>query len=63
MKGVLDIIALVLVLIGGINWGLVGAFGFNVVEAVFSAGSVASSIVYILVGISAIYGAFVFFQD
>ena len=63
MKSVLDIIALILVLIGGINWGLVGAFNFNFVDAIFSAGSVVSSIVYILVGISAIYGAFVFFQD
>ena len=63
MKSVLDIIALILVLIGGLNWGLVGAFNFNLVNAIFGAGSVVSSIVYILVGISAIYGAFVFFQE
>lgn len=62
-QSVLDIIALVLVLIGGINWGLVGAFGFNVVDAIFGAGSVVSSIIYLLVGISAIYGAFSFFQN
>jgi len=71
MKSVLDMIAMVLVLIGGLNWGLVGAlnwglvgaFGFNLVEAIFQVGSLVTQIVYILVGISAIYGAFVFFQE
>ncbi|MBS3084883.1 DUF378 domain-containing protein [Candidatus Pacearchaeota archaeon] len=63
MKSALDIIALILVLVGGLNWGLVGAFNFNVVEAIFGSGSLVSMIIYILVGISAIYGAFVFFQE
>lgn len=63
MKNVLDIIAMILVLIGGLNWGLVGAFGFNLVDAIFGVGSIVSDVVYILVGISAIYGAFVFFQE
>lgn len=63
MKNVLDIIAMILVLIGGLNWGLVGAFNFDVVRAIFGAGSVVSAIIYILVGISAIYGAFAFFQE
>ncbi|HIH52500.1 MAG TPA: DUF378 domain-containing protein [Nanoarchaeota archaeon] len=62
MKNVLDMVAMVLVLIGGLNWGLVGAFNFNLVETIFGAG-VVSMVVYILVGISAIYGAFVFFQE
>lgn len=52
----LTIIALLLTIIGGINWLLV-AFGFNLVEALF--GSVATSIitklVYIIVGLAAIY--------
>jgi len=56
----LDIIALILVLIGGINWGLVGALNFNLVEVIF--GSLISSIIYIIVGIAAIYGAIVFFK-
>ena len=63
MKNILDLIAMILVLVGGINWGLVGAFNFNVVDAIFGAGSVVSAVVYILVGVSAIYGAFVFFKD
>jgi len=63
MKSVLDIIAMILVLIGGLNWGLVGAFNFNLVDAIFGFSAIVVQIVYILVGISAIYGAFVFFQD
>ena len=58
----LDIIALILVLIGGINWGLVGALNFNLVDAIFGVGSVVSAIIYIIVGIAAIYGAIVFFK-
>ena len=63
MKNALDIIAMILVLIGGINWGLVGAFGLNLVSAIFGAASIVGSIIYMLVGISAIYGIFVFFKD
>lgn len=47
-------IATALVIIGGINWGLIGAFNFNLVEAIFGADSVATRIVYVLVGISAL---------
>lgn len=48
-------IALTLVVIGGINWGLVGLFGFDLVAAIFGNMSVLSRIIYILVGISAVY--------
>ena len=47
-------IALALVIIGGINWGLVGLFQFDLVAAIFGAGSALARIVYILVGISAL---------
>lgn len=50
--------ALVLTIIGGINWGLVGFFGFDVVAYLFGPMSVLSRIVYALVGISAITMAF-----
>lgn len=53
--GVIDWIAWALVMIGGLNWGLVGVFGFNLVDWIFGAGSVLSGIVYILVGISALW--------
>lgn len=49
----LNTIALILVVVGGLNWGLVGAFDFNLVEAILGEGGVAD-IVYILVGLSAI---------
>ena len=51
---VLDWVAFILLIIGGLNWGLVGAVGFNLVETIFGAGMIAS-IVYILVGLSALY--------
>jgi len=51
----LDWIALVLTIIGGINWGLVGAFDFDLVARLFGEMSTLSRIVYILVGIAAVY--------
>lgn len=54
---VLDWIALVLVIVGGLNWGLVGAFDFNLVDTIFGDMSVISRVVYILVGVAAIYVA------
>jgi hypothetical protein len=51
---VLDWIAFVLVIIGGLNWGLVGALNYNVVYTIFGIGTVAD-VVYILVGLSALY--------
>lgn len=50
----LDGIALLLVIIGAINWGLIGFFGFNLVFAIFGNGLI-SSIIYGLVGISGLY--------
>ena len=49
-------VALILVIIGALNWGLVGIFdGFNLVSTIFGQMSALSRIVYILVGISALY--------
>lgn len=52
---IIDTIALVLIIIGAINWGLVGIFNFNLVDAIFGAMSVISRIIYILVGISGLW--------
>ena len=52
---VLDWIALVLVIIGGLNWGLVGAFNFDLVARIFGDMTTATRAVYILVGIAALY--------
>ena len=53
----LDWVALVLLLVGGLNWGLVGFFGFNLVAAVLGDMTIASRLIYVLVGLSAIYVA------
>lgn len=58
----LDVIAMILVLIGALNWGLVGVFNWNLVAWIFGAMSVVARIIYILVGVSAIYGAIRFFD-
>jgi len=51
----LNLITLVLVIIGGLNWGLVGAANFDLVAAIFGEGSALSRVVYVLVGLSALY--------
>jgi len=51
----IDWIAYVLTIIGGLNWGLVGAFDFNLVATIFGEQTILSRIIYILVGLSAIY--------
>lgn len=52
---VIDTIALILVIIGAINWGLIGIFNFNLVDAIFGVMSIVSRIIYILVGISGLW--------
>jgi uncharacterized membrane protein YuzA (DUF378 family) len=54
----LDWIAMTLLIVGGINWGLVGLFSFDLVAAIFGAMSPVSRIVYVLVGLSAVYSIF-----
>ncbi len=57
----LDTIAAILVVVGGLNWGLVGAAHFDLVAAIFGMKfgetSLLSSVVYALVGLSALYQA------
>lgn len=55
-------IALILVIIGGLNWGLVGFFSFDLVAAIFGNMSMVSKIIYDLVGLSALYLAFTAFM-
>ncbi|MFH1846306.1 MAG: DUF378 domain-containing protein [Candidatus Omnitrophota bacterium] len=50
-----DWIALVLVIVGGLNWALVGILSFDLVAVLFGAMSILSRIVYSLVGLSAVY--------
>ena len=51
---ILKVIAYILVIIGAINWGLIGFFGFDFVASLFGEMSVLSRIVYGLVGVSAL---------
>jgi uncharacterized membrane protein YuzA (DUF378 family) len=53
----LHMIAFILLIIGGLNWLLV-SFGYNVVDAIFGMGSLVSTVIYFLVGISALWELF-----
>lgn len=59
----IDKIALVLIIIGAINWGLIGLFKFDLVAALFGEMSVISRIVYSLVGVSGLWGIKLLFDD
>jgi len=52
--GALNKATLLLLIVGGLNWGLVGLFDFDLVAAIFGDMSVISRIVYVLVGVSAL---------
>ena len=51
----LDAIVLTLVIIGGINWGLIGFFNFNLVDTLFGSVSWLTRTIYAIVGLAAIY--------
>lgn len=51
----LNVASLILVIIGALNWGIVGLFQKNLVDAIFGSGSVMSRVIYTLVGIAGIY--------
>ncbi len=56
-------VALVFIIIGAINWGLIGLFDFNLVETLFGTDNVITKIVYVLVGISGIIDISLLFND
>lgn len=60
---VIDKIALVLIIIVAINWGLIGFFNFDLVATLFGDMTVVSRIVYALVGISGLWGIKLLFDD
>jgi len=59
MKAV-DMLAAILLIVGGLNWGLFGGFHFDLVAAVLGPFSAISRIVYVLVGLAAVYQAVTF---
>ena len=54
----LNLITLVLVIVGGLNWGLVGLMDLDLVATLFGRGTMVSRVVYVLVGLAAIYGLY-----
>lgn len=55
MVTVMDKIALCLLVVGGLNWGLVGIFDFDLIAWAFGSGAVLSRILYILVAVAALW--------
>lgn len=53
-RNAVDWVAWVLVVVGAVNWGLVGAADFNLVETLFG-DSVLATVVYVLVGVAGLY--------
>ena len=54
----LDVIVTILLVIGGLNWGLIGFFNFDLIGTVFGHMSAFTRLVYCLVGVSALYQIF-----
>lgn len=59
----LDVTALILVIIGAINWGLIGFFQFDLVSTIFGTLSATSRIIYALVGIAGLYSISFFAKE
>lgn len=53
----IDIITVIFLVLGGLNWGLIGVSDLNVVDAIFGQGSIGPKIIYTVVGCSAIWQA------
>lgn len=60
--GGLDWVALVLVVVGAINWGLVGLFDFDLVAAIFGDATTLTTVIYDLVGLSGLYALYLLFM-
>ena len=58
----MNVVALILMIAGAINWGLIGFFDFNLVDAIFGVGSLLSCIIYALVGVAGLWGIVMLFQ-
>ncbi len=60
---IIDTIALILVIVGALNWGSIGLFGVDVVSSIFGAASVISRIIFSLVGIAGLWSITLLFRD
>lgn len=59
----LHVVTFWLVIIGALNWGLIGLFGLNLVNVVLGSWPTVETLVYVLVGVSAVYRGFAHFED
>jgi len=57
-----DWVVWIFLFIGGINWGLVGAFDYNLVDSIFGLDSAIGRIIYVLVGLAAIWSLITMFM-
>lgn len=69
MPNILNAITLLIVIVGGLNWGLVGVFEFDMITAIFGEGNhetapsaAAARVIYVLVGLSALWQLGVLFR-
>ena len=63
VMAVIDKIALALVIIGALNWGLIGVFSFDLVAWLFGAMSVVTRVIYTLVALGGIWSIFLLFRN
>ena len=60
----MDALSLILMIIGALNWGSIGLFGFDIVGALFGGQlSVLSRIIFAVVGLAGLWGITFFFKD
>jgi uncharacterized membrane protein YuzA (DUF378 family) len=52
---ILGQIARILIMLGALNWGMIGVFGINVIERIFGPGSKGERVMYILIGVAGLY--------
>ena len=66
MKGVITLkkLILIIMIIGGINWGLIGFFNYNLVDSIFGANlEIVSRIIYAIVGLASLWGVTFLFKN
>lgn len=59
----LNLIAMLLMIVGGINWGLIGFFNYNAVTSLLGDASTMTKVVYCLLGVCALYEAWQFMRN
>ena len=56
-------VCLVIIIIGGLNWGLIGLLDFNIIDTIFTAGSVVARLIYTIVGITSMINIAILVMD